>query len=152
MLINNLRDLFNDDNPNIITNYLEIQNNLKARESILFMDLFDQIKDHRLKSSNVLDDYIIRDGVKLDPEEKKKIPRIKFDKDKIIEVASQNFPSDVNELDKAYYLKSLVSLMNNIDYIDEEEEFLFDCLFDDVILDDKHLEKALQVDKKYLMK
>ena len=32
MLINNLQDLFNDNNPNIITNYLELQNIIKATE------------------------------------------------------------------------------------------------------------------------
>jgi len=152
MLINNLQDLFNDNNPNIITNYLELQNIIKANESIIFKDLFEQIKDHRLKSSNILDNDIIRDGISLDPEEKKKTNRIKFDSNKLIETVSQNFSSDVNDLDKAYYLKSLVSLINNIDYIDEEEEFLFDCLFDDISLDNKHLEKTLYEDKQYMMK
>ena len=147
-----INELFKDDEANIITNYLELQNVIKARESILFKDLFEQVKDHRLISINVLDEEMIRDGIDFEPAEKQKIRRIKFDPTKLIELVTQNFSDEVNDLDRNYYLKSLIMLIDNIDYIDEEEEFLFNCLFYDIGLDDKHLEKKIEADKQYMMK
>ena len=145
-------ELSKNNESNIIANYLELQNIIKSRESILFMDLFEQVKNHRLKSVNILDEDIIRDGVNLDPEEKQESNRIKVDKNKVLEQATQSFSNEVNDLDKNYYLKSLVMLLNNINYIDEEEEFLFDCLFYDISLDDKHLEQSFVGDKQYMLK
>ena len=152
MFIDNFENVFKDNTPNVITNYLELRNILTSRDSILFMDLFEQMKDHRLRDISIVDDGIIHDGVDLSVSKKEKVNKIEFDSNKLIEKASQSFSNEVNDLDKAYYLKSLISLANNVDYIDEEEEFLFDCLFDDISLDDKHLEQNLKGERQYMMR
>ena len=146
MKLENVYNLFDNDIPSVIKNFLELHDNVDLNEIKVLKDIFDKIDKYELIEKNTIYEDIIYVSLTLLPKVKKKKDFI--DEEKINNI---NFlMTDIDTIEDGYYYKTLVTLIKNFNYIDYDEQIILNFLFYDL---NDGIKKLSEVEKtKFLIK
>lgn len=136
MFLKNISDVFNGEIPIIIDEYLESKDKLNINELKSLKKIFEKIGYCELKSTNILFNNLIVDGLILIPKQKRNLNIL--DGKRINEIISSI--GKITTIEDGYYYKTLISLIKNINYIDIEEQILLIFLFDQINYDNKKID------------
>ncbi|MBP3461164.1 MAG: hypothetical protein J6K21_01985 [Bacilli bacterium] len=119
--------------PQIIRRYLDLENDIEIEEIKILNNFFKKINNYELKSGNILYNGLINDGLVMIPCIKRKKDNIDNEiKISLIKNLNKKIKEE-NDIKIIYFYKTLSILIDNINYITEEEQVLFNFLFDELI-------------------
>jgi hypothetical protein len=138
--------------PDFVKNYLNLENNISIEQIKILNNLFEKIDTFELKSINILYDGLINDGLTMIPCQKIKMNNLNSDMGKyILNLIHQKLKEEKN-IEKIYFYKTLINLINKINYINIEEQVLFNFLFDELGIQNKEITEIINGEKKYIIK
>ena len=102
-----------------------------------------------LREISMLNDSVINDGLIMIPTNKKKL-YVMSEKEK--EKYIKNLMSNLDNILEGYYNKTLISLIEKINYIDASEQSILNYLFLEIKLENKKIEEYGKVQNKYMIR
>ncbi len=138
--------IFDQDVPSIIKNYIELYGILDLKQINLLKQLFEKIDKFELEETNVITDGLITDGLVM-------IPKTKENQQILDETQINNYINklmkNIDNIQDGYYLKSLVTLIKQINYIDYEEQVILNFLFYELNVGTKKIELVDDEQEKF---
>lgn len=153
MLLEFCQTILEKDLPDILKNYIQIQEKIDVEQMQLLRNLFEKMDRFELESINVLWDGLIVDGLVILPnKEKKKTNLISEEcKQRILNEIGQQMSQDSSNLQNVYYTKSFIALIEKMNYFTNKEQFLFNCLFEVMKMEGKKLETIKPEERTYVI-
>ncbi len=153
MLLEFCQTILEEDLPDILKNYIQIQEQIDVEQTQLLRNLFEKMDQFELESINVLWDGLIVDGLVILPnKEKKKTNLISEEcKQQILNEIVQQMSQDSSNLQNVYYTKSFIALIEKMNYFTNKEQFLFNCLFEVMKMEGKKLETIKPEERTYVI-
>lgn len=153
MLLEFCQTILEKDLPDMLKNYIQIQEKIDVEQMQLLRNLFEKMDRFELESINVLWDGLIVDGLVILPnKEKKKTNLISEEcKQRILNEIGQQMSQDSSNLQNVYYTKSFIALIEKMNYFTNKEQFLFNCLFEVMKMEGKKLETIKPEERTYVI-
>ncbi len=153
MLLEFCQTILEEDLPDILKNYIQIQEQLDVEQMQLLRNLFEKMDQFELESINVLWNGLIVDGLVVLPnKEKKKTNLISEEcKQRILNEIGHQMGQDSSNLQNVYYTKSFIALIQKLNYLTNKEQFLFNCLFEVMKMEGKKLETIKPEERTYVI-
>lgn len=153
MFVEVINQVFNGEVPSIINNYLELQTYLDVSQSKLLKSLFSKMELCEIRSTNSIVNGLIIDSLVMVPKQKKSLNILDDNTlNYLIEINVGDINNNIGDIRKAYYLKTLTTLIQKINYISEEEQFLFNSLFEEMLFGNKKLKEIDHEGKRFVIK
>ena len=147
MFVDVIEKIFDQDVPSIVRNYMELYGILDLKETQILKELFDKIDKCELREANVISDGLIKDGLVMIPKEKNNMHVLNEQK---INYYINSIMTNINRIEDGYYLKTLITLIKKLNYIDYEEQVILNYLFYELNVGTKKIEELES--KKYVIK
>lgn len=139
--------------PIILKKYMELENNIDIDNLKILNEIFDKIDTYEIKSTNILMDGLIIDGLLMNPEKKHKIENLKDNElDIILKTINQKFNKDLSNINEAYFYNTFIKLINKFNYIYLEEQVILNFLFEEIKEENKSLQEVNNGEKKFIIK
>lgn len=139
--------------PIVLQNYIELEKYIDIDNLKILNDIFDKVDSYEIKSTNVLMDGLIIDGLVMKPLQKQKLNNLKNDESQIIlKKINQKLNKNLNDINEAYFYNTFIKFVNKFNYICLEEQVILKFLFEEIKEENKSLQEVNNGDKKYIIK
>ena len=139
--------------PIVLQRYIELENYIDIDNLKILNEIFEKVDKYEIKSTNVLMDGLIIDGLVMEPKQKQKIENLKNDESQIIlKKINQKLNTNLNDINEAYFYNTFIKFVNKFNYICLEEQVILNFLFEEIKEENKNLEEVNNGEKKYIIK
>lgn len=139
--------------PIVLKKYVDLKDNIDINNLNILNEIFEKIDEYELKSTNVLFDNLIVDGLIMNPSKKEKMNNLKnAELENILKIINQKINKNIMDINEAYYYNTLTKLINKFEYISFEEQVILNFLFEEIKEENKELQRIENGDKKYIIK
>lgn len=139
--------------PIVLQRYMELENVIDIDNLKILNEIFEKIDTYEIKSTNVLMDGLIIDGLVMKPKQKQKIDNLKKSESEcILKTLNKKFNKDLNDINEAYFYNTFIKFVNKFNYIGIEEQVILNFLFEEIKEENKNLEEVNNGEKKYIIK
>lgn len=135
--------------PIILQNFLDLESNIDIENLKILNEIFEKVDHYEIKSTNVLMDGLIIDGLVMNPKQKIKLDNLKKSESEFILKAMNK---KINDIKEAYFYNTFIKFVNKFNYIDLEEQVILNFLFEEIKEENKNLQEVNNGDKKYIIK
>lgn len=139
--------------PIVLKKYSELKDNIDINNLIILNEIFEKIDKYELKSTNVLFDNLIIDGLVMIPSKKETIDNLKsVETENILKIINQKVDKNLININEIYYYNTFIKLINKFEYISFEEQVILNFLFEELKEENKELQRIENGEKKYIIK
>lgn len=139
--------------PIVLKKYSELKDNIDINSLIILNEIFEKIDKYELKSTNVLFDNLIIDGLVMIPSKKETIDNLKsVETENILKIINQKVDKNLININEIYYYNTFIKLINNFKYVSLEEQVILNFLFEEIKEENKVLQEIENECKKYIIK
>lgn len=139
--------------PIVLQRYIELENYIDIDNLKILNEIFEKVDTYEIKSTNVLMDGLIIDGLVMKPKQKQKIDNLKNSESEfILKTMNKKFNKDLNNINEAYFYNTFIKFVNKFNYIGLEEQVILNFLFEEIKEENKNLEEVNNGEKKYIIK
>lgn len=139
--------------PIVLKKYSELKDNIDINNLIILNEIFEKIDKYELKSTNVLFDNLIIDGLVMIPSKKETIDNLKsVETENILKIINQKVDKNLININEIYYYNTFIKLINNFKYVSLEEQVILNFLFEEIKEENKVLQEIENECKKYIIK
>ena len=139
--------------PIVLKKYSELKDNIDINSLIILNEIFEKIDKYELKSTNVLFDNLIIDGLVMIPSKKETMDNLKsVEIENILKIINQKVDKNLIDINEVYYYNTFIKLINNFKYVSLEEQVILNFLFEEIKEENKVLQEIENECKKYIIK
>ena len=139
--------------PIVLQKYMELESVIDIDNLKILNEIFEKVDKYEIKSTNVLMDGLIIDGLVMKPKQKQKIDNLKKSESEfILKTMNKKFNKDLNDINEAYFYNTFIKFVNKFNYIGLEEQVILNFLFEEIKEENKNLEEVNNGEKKYIIK
>ena len=139
--------------PIVLKKYSELKDNIDINNLIILNEIFEKIDKYELKSTNVLFDNLIIDGLVMIPSKKETMDNLKsVEIENILKIINQKVDKNLIDINEVYYYNTFIKLINNFKYVSLEEQVILNFLFEEIKEENKVLQEIENECKKYIIK
>lgn len=139
--------------PIMLKKYSELKDNIDINNLIILNEIFEKIDKYELKSTNVLFDNLIIDGLVMIPSKKETMDNLKsVETENILKIINQKVDKNLININEIYYYNTFIKLINNFKYVSLEEQVILNFLFEEIKEENKVLQEIENECKKYIIK
>lgn len=139
--------------PIVLKKYIDLKDNIDINNLTILNEIFEKIDEYELKSTNVLFDNLIIDGLIMNPSKKEKMNNLKNGElENILKIINQKVDKNLIDINEVYFYNTFIKLINKFEYISFEEQVILNFLFEEIKEENKELQRIENGDKKYIIK
>lgn len=139
--------------PIVLKKYSKLKDNIDINNLIILNEIFEKIDKYELKSTNVLFDNLIIDGLVMIPSKKETMDNLKsVETENILKIINQKVDKNLININEIYYYNTFIKLINNFKYVSLEEQVILNFLFEEIKEENKVLQEIENECKKYIIK
>lgn len=139
--------------PIVLQKYIELENYIDIDNLKILNEIFEKVDTYEIKSTNVLMNGLIIDGLVMNPQQKQKLNNLKNDESQIIlKKINQKLNTNLNDINEAYFYNTFIKFVNKFNYIGLEEQVILNFLFEEIKEENKSLQEVNNGEKKYIIK
>ena len=139
--------------PIVLQKYMELESVIDIDNLKILNEIFEKVDTYEIKSTNVLMDGLIIDGLVMKPKQKQKIYNLKKSESEfILKTMNKKFNKDLSDINEAYFYNTFIKFVNKFNYICLEEQVILNFLFEEIKEENKNLEEVNNGEKKYIIK
>lgn len=139
--------------PIVLKKYIDLKDNIDINNLTILNEIFEKIDEYELKSTNVLFDNLIIDGLIMNPSKKEKMNNLKNGElENILKIINQKVDKNLIDINEVYFYNTFIKLIDKFEYISFEEQVILNFLFEEIKEENKELQRMENGDKKYIIK
>ena len=139
--------------PIVLKKYIDLKDNIDINNLTILNEIFEKIDEYELKSTNVLFDNLIIDGLIMNPSKKEKMNNLKNGElENILKIINQKVDKNLIDINEVYFYNTFIKLIDKFEYISFEEQVILNFLFEEIKEENKELQRIENGDKKYIIK